>query len=201
MSMSNVMSHVVPLATRTHIPMAVFGIVSFLSAYAASLFGTPSCLVTKCPPERVPQVALMQPMALRRVGSDDVPKELWDSDSGEEREQRYRLSSHEDADDDATNTRFRCRFHDPIPQPSGGRMWPSWRRRSVRSWRLTPRGGRGDGLHQRQNVIAIPLLSPDGCPRRHTLISILLPLTTTPLTHKKTKTSRILIQILPKRNP
>eukprot|EP00586_Coscinodiscus_wailesii_P015573 CAMPEP_0172492546 /NCGR_PEP_ID=MMETSP1066-20121228/23733_1 /TAXON_ID=671091 /ORGANISM="Coscinodiscus wailesii, Strain CCMP2513" /LENGTH=825 /DNA_ID=CAMNT_0013262235 /DNA_START=72 /DNA_END=2549 /DNA_ORIENTATION=- len=54
------------------------------------------------------QVAVMQPVAVRRV--DDVPDELWKGGDWEE-EERFQLSPLENADDDGRETRFLCYFH------------------------------------------------------------------------------------------
>jgi hypothetical protein len=66
-----------------------------------------------------PQVALMQSVPVKRISESQVrkiaPRSMWSkhdqSSSNNNITYRYRLASLEDADDDAKETRFICRFH------------------------------------------------------------------------------------------
>jgi len=62
----------------------------------------------------IPQVSIMQPIALKRLTETDlIPPPMWkpsDNNVYEINETRYRLSSMEEADPDAKETRFLCRF-------------------------------------------------------------------------------------------
>jgi len=65
-----------------------------------------------------PQVTLMQPVGIKRIGGDEEAQELapslWlptESENSPSGVPRYRLASYEDSDQDSKFTRYICRFH------------------------------------------------------------------------------------------
>eukprot|EP00934_Nitzschia_sp_Nitz4_P008177 Nitzschia sp. Nitz4//scaffold88_size82704//57521//60269//NITZ4_005301-RA/size82704-augustus-gene-0.84-mRNA-1//-1//CDS//3329559521//8167//frame0 len=72
--------------------------------------------------ETEPQITLFQPVAVKRIHATDSGAEM-----------RYRLSSHEEADDDGMETRFICRFkstgEETLSEYNFNYEWASYRKR------------------------------------------------------------------------
>jgi hypothetical protein len=61
-----------------------------------------------------PQVALMQPISVQRMGEDEaraIAPELWHPNDKNDNTPRYRLAPFEESAEDGQSTRFICRFH------------------------------------------------------------------------------------------